>query len=314
MSTILENSITSSRLEPVASEDVLGQIARAAGALPQISLRYEEKIKTLWLTIRPEPKPVFTYDLLKSITSVQRAIRRLWGSEEAYNTSPLRYLAYRADGPIFSLGGDLDFYLDCLRNADRLAFEEYAEVVIEAVNSNASGVDGSLITLAAVQGNTFGGGIDAPCSCNFVVAAEQAIFAYPEVKFNHAPITATSIMSRRVGDREAHKMLAYGREYSAAQFEALGAVDAVVPKGDADEAVRRFASDTLPMHAARLALNVAFYRRGGDLDAELRPLAKLWVDSMMRLSPMQISRLQRLAIAQERMLQLIYAEKPADAS
>lgn len=314
MSTTFENFTGHSKLGALDQVDVIGEIAREAGALPQIQLSYEAGIKLLWLTIRPQPKPVFTYDMLKSITSVQRALRSLWGGEDDYNSSPVRYLAYRADGPIFSLGGDLDFYLDCLSKADRSAFEEYAEVVLEAVTSNASGVGGSLITLASIQGNALGGGIDAPCSCNFVVAAEHAIFSYPEVKFNHAPITATSVMSRRVGNREAHKMLASGREYTAAQFEALGAIDLVAPSGGSDDSVRRFAADTLPMHSARLTLNDAFYRRAGDLHAELKPLAKLWVESMMRLSPMQISRLQRLAVAQERMMQFIFAEKPVSVS
>jgi DSF synthase len=314
MSATLDGAYTITKSGEVDPAEVVGALTHLAGPLPQVALSYEPAIKTLWLTLRPAPKPVFTYDMLNSANAVQRAIWRLWGRQESQANSPVRYLAFRGDGPVLTLGGDLDFFLDCLAKADRDAFEAYARAAVDAVCWNASSLRGAAITLASVHGNAFGGGIDAALSCNVAVAAEHAMFSYPEVKFNHFAITAASIMSRRIGPREAHKMLSTAHEYTARQFEELGAVDAVVPKGEADAWLRRYASETLPMHAARLSLFTTFYRRAGDLEVELEPAIKMWVDSIMRLSPMQISRLQRLAQAQERMMQFLYAEKPAEAS
>jgi DSF synthase len=301
------DTLPSSKLGELDAAEVLGAIEREAGVLPQIELFYEPPIKTVWLTICPQPKPVFTYDLLRSVTAVQKAIWTLWGASESYRASPVRFLAFRAKGPIFTLGGDLDFYLDCLAKGDRAALAEYARVSIEGACWNASSLRGSVITLATIQGKALGGGIDAPRSCNVMIAEQQASFCYPEVKFNHFPITAVSILSRRLGPQSAHKILNSGDEYTAEQFEALGGLEAIAPTGEGENWLRRYATETLPMHAARLSLFLAFHRRAGDLDEELRPLGQMWAERMMRLTPMEISKLQRVVQTQERLLQRVFA-------
>jgi DSF synthase len=261
--------------------EVVGTILHESGPLPQVKLSYEPAIKTLWLTIKPEPN----------------------GSPE---DSPVKFLAYRGEGPVFTLGGDLDFYLDCLATNDRQALDEYARASVEGACWNASGLKGMAITLSTIHAKAIGGGIDAPRSCNLMIAEEQASFTYPEVRFNHFPITAVAILSRCMGPIEAKRMLMSGDEYSAAEFHARGGLDAVVPKGRGEDWVRAYAAETLPMHAARTALFAAFHQRAGRLDEDLGYTAKLWSETMLRLSPSEISKLQRIAQAQERMLSRMY--------
>ncbi len=303
---IQAQQINATRQDEILCGDVVGTILKEAGDPTQIAIDYEPQIKTLWLTLAPEPKPVFTYELLRSLNCVHGAVHKLWGSSEKYNSSPVRYVAFRGKGAVLTLGGDLDFYLDCLARNDRAALADYARVSMEGVCWNASSVRGAAITLALINGKAFGGGIDAPCSCNYVVAEAQATFSYPEVKFNHFPITAASVLTRRAGARRAHKILSRGDEYGAEQFENFGLVDATAPTGEGEIWLRRYAKETLAMHSARLALFCAFNRTAEELYKELQPLAQMWTESMMRLNPMQISRLQRLAQAQERMLQATY--------
>jgi DSF synthase len=297
----------------ISAAEVIGAIRHEAGALPQIDLDYEAAIKTVWLTISPAPKPVFTYDLLNSVTGVQKAIWKLWGGSEKYRRSPVRFLAFRGKGPIFTLGGDLDFYLDCIAKGDRAALAEYARVSMEGACWNASSLRGSVITMATVQGKALGGGIDAPRSCNLMIGEEQATFCYPEVKFNHFPVTAVAVLWRHLGFRNAQSVLASGDEYSSEQFLALGGVDAVTKAGGGEEWLRRYAVETLPMHAARLSLFVAFHRQAGDLAAELEPLGEMWVEHMIRLTPMEISKLQRIVQTQERLLQRIFSAPNVDS-
>lgn len=285
---------------------VLEAIHRQTGALVQVKLAYEPALKILWLTIAPEPKPVFTLQLLSSVVAVQRAIMALWGGERGYERCPVRFLAFRGEGPIFTLGGDLDFYLDCLARNNRAAMQDYARVSIEGAALNASGLGGLAITLSTIHAKAIGGGIDAPRSCNIMIAEEGASFSYPEVKFNHFPITAVAVLSRHMGPAEAKRMLMSGEEYSAAEFQARGGLEAVVPAGTGEDWIRRYAAETLPIHSARTALFGAFHHRAGDLGDELRHLAGLWTDCMMRMPPSDISKLQRIAMAQERMLSRLY--------
>jgi DSF synthase len=300
------HAITRPKDIEISSAEVLDEIRHKTGLLAQLQLEYEPQIKTLWVTIAPEPKPVFTLGLVDSVARLQRAIVALWGKED-YPQSPIRFFAYRANGPIFTFGGDLDFYLDCIGRGDRAALQEYAQLSIEGVLGNATSLSGTAITMATIEGKGIGGGIDAPLSCNLVIAEEHTSFSYPEVKFNHFPVASVAVLSQRIGTRAAHKLLSNGTELTATEFEALGALDAVASRGQGENWLRKFASETLPMHAARLGLYEAFHRRRAEeFGNELTALAAAWTDHMLRLSPIEISRLQRISVGQDRMLQHIY--------
>ena len=54
--------------------DVVEQLIQATGALPQISLDYDRDRKLLWITMRPEPKPVLTLQMINSLSLLQVAI------------------------------------------------------------------------------------------------------------------------------------------------------------------------------------------------------------------------------------------------
>jgi len=287
------------------ADDVVGQIRQNAGHLPQIELDFDAALNLLWVTIVPEPKPIFTFELLNSLGKVQQAIMDLWGSR--YIDCPVRFLAFRGRGPIFTLGGDLDFYLDCLAKNDRTAMLEYARISGEDAARNASCLGGLTITLSTIHAKAIGGGIDAPRSCNLMIAEEQSSFCYPEVKFNHFPITAIAVLGRKMGNSAALKMLHSGEELTAQAFFDAGGLDAVVPNGTGIEWIEKYAKETLPIHAARLALFSAFHRRTGNMKEELQHLGEAWVDNMMRLSPTAIAKLQRIAQTQDKMLARLYA-------
>ena len=286
--------------------EVIDAIRHRAGFLPEVQLAYEPEIRMLWVTIKPELKPVFTLQLLDSLGKIQQAIMALWGAPDQYHRAPVRFLAFRGTGPFFTLGGDLDFYLDCLAKNDRAALAEYARLSIEGAVANASGLDGLVVTLSTIHAKAIGGGIDAPRSCNIMIAEEQASFVYPEIKFNHFPITAVAVLSRRMGPLAAERMLLSGEELSAAAFMDAGGLEAVVPAGSGENWIRKYAADALPTHAARTALFSAFNRRAGDLREELAHLGQIWTDCMLRLNPSAISKLQRIAQTQDRMLARVY--------
>lgn len=282
-----------------AVQDVVRAIAWQAGSLPQISLSFEPEIATLWITLKPEPKPVFTLPLIESVGKVQDALTTLWGD---HPSRPVLYVAYRAQGTIFSLGGDLDYYLDCLRGNDREALRDYADKATQVIRLNRNGINGSVITLANVQGKAIGGGIDPARACNVMIAEEHATFTYPEINYNHFPISAVPVLSRHTGPIEAERILLSGEEYSAREFMRRGAVDAVVPSGEGDDWIRRYAADARPSHSSRIALMSAFNRQAGDMYGPLTACAQSWADHIMSLTPGEVSKLQRITVAQERVL------------
>ena len=63
------------------------------------------------------------------------------------------------------------------------------------------------------------------------------------------------------------------------------------------------------MHRARLALFEAFHRRREvEFRSELVALAGYWTDDMLRLSPIEVSRLQRISLGQDPILQHMFRE------
>jgi DSF synthase len=106
-----------------------------------------------------------------------------------------------------------------------------------------------------------------------------------------------------MGPLNAFRTLSDARELSAEEFKALGGLEAVTEEGEGENWVRRYAEDTLASHSARLSLFSAFHRQtAAAFDAELAYLANNWVDSMMRMSSIDLARLQRIVVAQNRML------------
>ena len=250
----------------ISAEDVIGAIDQRRGVLPQIELDFEPEIAMLWITLKPEPKPVFTLACGESVLKVQHALMALWADAAR---SPVLFLAYRGTGPVFALGGDLDFYLECIATNDRVALENYARLAVEIMNLNASSLGQRVITMATIHAKALGGSIDPPRSCNLMIAEARARFGYPEIAFNHFPIAAVPILSRRIGELEAQRILMSAEEFSAQQFYDKGVIDEVVPDGSGEMALRDYASRFHSSHAARVALYSAFYRHAGDLEQEL---------------------------------------------
>ncbi len=267
--------------------------------MPQLELAYEPDLRLFWVTLRPEPKPVFTLPIITSVQKVQHSIIKIW---QGSNNCPIRFFAYRGTGPLFSLGGDLDYYLDCLARNDRKGLVEYAARATEVIMFNSNGLNSIAVTLATVHAKALGGGIDPARACNVMIGEEQATFGYPEINYNHFPIAAVPILSRHTGPIEAERILLSGAEYTARAFLERGALDEVVANGRGEEAIRDYAKRCLPTHQARVALFAAFNRRAGTLGADLFEAAEAWVDHIFNLRPIEISKLQRIAHAQERML------------
>jgi enoyl-CoA hydratase len=84
--------------------------------------------------------------------------------------------------------------------------------------------------LAAVNGLAMGGGVELALQCDMVFAAEQATFAFSEVKRGLMPGNGgTQRLSRRIGKARALELILTGRSVAAPEALAIGLVDYVVP-------------------------------------------------------------------------------------
>lgn len=83
------------------------------------------------------------------------------------------------------------------------------------------------ILVAAVEGPAMGGGFGLVCCADFVLAADTAVFATPEVSLGIVPAQIAPFVLRRLGQRAARQCLLRGRKWSVQEAQALGLVDQV---------------------------------------------------------------------------------------
>ena len=118
--------------------------------------------------------------------------------------------------------------------------------------------------IAAVAGYALGGGCEFALAADFIIAAENARFALPEVTLGIIPGGGgTQRLARAVGKAKAMEMILTGRMIDATEAERAGLVARVVPADrlmeEALAAAEKIASLSQPVIAsAKRAVNAAF--------------------------------------------------------
>lgn len=100
--------------------------------------------------------------------------------------------------------------------------------------------------IARVNGYALGGGMEIVLGCDIVVAAQHAQFGLTEPRVGRLPLDGgITQLVRRVPYTQAMGLLLTGRRASAAEAQAMGLVNEVVPAADLDAAVDRWVADVL---------------------------------------------------------------------
>lgn len=104
--------------------------------------------------------------------------------------------------------------------------------------------------IAAVAGHALGGGCEIALACDFIIAADNAVFGQPEVKLAFIPgAGGTQRLPRLIGKARAMEMCLTGRTIPAAEADRIGLVCRVVPLAELVE------------HAIATAAVIAGYSR-----------------------------------------------------
>jgi methylglutaconyl-CoA hydratase len=91
--------------------------------------------------------------------------------------------------------------------------------------------------IARVQGPAIGGGVGLVAACDLVVAAEEAFFAFSEVRLGIVPAVISPFCIRRLGPARARRLFLTGERIDARRALEYGLVDRVVSAENLDGAV-----------------------------------------------------------------------------
>src|ERR1700704_2803888 len=124
--------------------------------------------------------------------------------------SDIRVLVVRAEGPHFSFGGEVREW----PGRDVNWFRTF----VADVNVSYRAIEMLRIpTVAVVEGIAFGGGFELALACDFIVAADNAIFRCVEVTTAMLPIAgALQRLAERIGRGRASRFAMLGEPVSGA--------------------------------------------------------------------------------------------------
>ncbi|HIE0128087.1 TPA: crotonase/enoyl-CoA hydratase family protein [Stenotrophomonas maltophilia] len=243
-------------------------------------------------------RPCCRKDMLDEMWSYMAAITR---SPAERHSGTLRHFVLASDAVAYNLGGDLDLFTRLIREGNRDLLLSYAQRCVEGVHHLHTGFGGDVRSIALIQGDALGGGLEMALACHTIVAEEGSGLGLPEVLFGLFPgMGAYSFLCRRVSPHLAEKIILDGRVYSAEEMHAMGVVDVLVKKGEGRAAVEELIRQQQRTPQSYLAMNAARSIAQPVSYDELLEITKVWVDSALALGDRSLRTMDRLIKAQTR--------------
>jgi len=277
-------------------------VTSAAGALPQILGRPYRYLRLEWtselalLRVRQCVRPVPCFSLaglaeLQSVLDDLHAHRGL-----------VRHLVLSSDVEgVFNFGGDLALFVLLVRARDRDSLRLYGRRCIDLVWGMERAAAHDLHTVALVQGDTLGGGLETVLPFHHIIFERRAQGGFPEVLFNLFPgMGAWPFTIRRAGLAVASEMILSGRLYGADELRQRGLVDTVAEDGAGEAAVEQVVRSVEPRWRGTLAALRAQRDTVPVTRESLLATVDLWADAALALSERDLRLMERLARAQAR--------------
>jgi DSF synthase len=269
-----------------------------------LDVRFDPGAKTVWCSMRHEHSVCWSQPLLAELNALNADIRALFESE-TFDEPPIRFFVGGSLRPgVFSMGGDLSFFVDRVRAHDAEGLRRYAYACVDAIYNNYHGFNSPTVTMALLEGDALGGGLEAALSCQFVIAERGVNLGFPEALFHTFPgMGAYSLVSRRLDAARAEKLILSGRIYKAEEFFEMGLIDILVEKGEGPERARAFIAQNGKRHRLLGAVGRVRRRISPLTIEELRDITDIWVDSVMSLAPINLRKMEMLACSQDRLFE-----------
>jgi enoyl-CoA hydratase len=99
--------------------------------------------------------------------------------------------------------------------------------------------------IARIAGFTLGAGLEIAAACDLRLAADTARFGMPEVKLGIPSVVEAALLPSLIGWGRARRMLLLGETIGAAEAEAWGLIEKVVPLAKLDEAVEEWLAELM---------------------------------------------------------------------
>ncbi|WP_206860706.1 crotonase/enoyl-CoA hydratase family protein [Lysobacter changpingensis] len=272
-------------------------------AYPTLRVESDPAGDTHWMYMHNDhaqgARPCFRTELMDDMWSFLNSITL---RDNQRQSGRLRHVVLASSAPhAFNLGGDLALFSQLIRANDREHLLAYARRCVDGVHHFHTGLGGDVRTVALVQGDALGGGLELALSCHTIVAEQGVEMGLPEVLFGLFPgMGAYSFLCKRVSPQLAERLILEGTIAPSEEWHRMGVVDLLVPKGEGEAAVNDVIRRQQRAPHAHLAMNAV---RGIGQPVgydELMGITEVWVDTALALGEKALRTMERIVRAQER--------------
>jgi enoyl-CoA hydratase/carnithine racemase len=218
-----------------------------APKLEQVQVGVEGRIATVTLN-RPEQRNPLSATMLRDLASALR-----WCKEE----DEVRVLVLTGAGDrAFCAGADLSSFDSSDSGLDRYRSRDLFVELFVLMGELGKPIVGR------INGHALAGGLGLACSCDILVAVDTVTFGTPEINVGIWPMMIQAILSRNIPRKVLLEMVMLGERWTAAQLQAVGVVNRVVPREQLDSAVSDIAQQLAKKSPAAMKLGRdSFYRQ-----------------------------------------------------
>ncbi len=212
-----------------------------------------------------------------------------------------KYLVTSCDlESIYNYGGDLGLFVKWVEKKDRASLWHYANLCIENQFLMYSSLDLPIITIALVEGDALGGGLEFALMHDIVIAKEGVKLGFPECRFNLFPgMGAYSQLTRYLSKRDRNDILLSGKLYDAGEMLDIGLIDEVFSSAS-NKSLDRLINKLNKNYLSKQNHYKLIKKVNPIQKEELLEITNQWVNSALNLDKFDVRKMAAIAKAQSR--------------
>jgi len=219
------------------------------------ALRWEWQDGVVELTLDRAPANEIGTAMLADLEQFAAAIKSLEADTSACIISSAQKRGFSAGADLRELYHGAIALAEKERNAGVRNFVERSHAVANAIDA------ANFVTIAAVHGVCFGGGLELALTCDVIVADKMARFAFPELRLGLIPgFGGIPRLKRDLGNAFVRDLLLTGRSVNAARAQAVGLVAQLAGEGEALKVARATAAQITKFDATTRAVAKKFLK------------------------------------------------------
>ena len=218
--------------------------------LGQVLVVAEGRVATVTLN-RPDQRNPLSATMLRDLASAFR-----WCKDE----TDVRVVVLTGAGRVFCAGADLSSFDGEMTAIDKFRSRDLFVDLFVLMAELGKPIVGR------INGHALAGGFGLACSCDILVSIDTATFGTPEINVGIWPMMIQAILSRSIPRKVLLEMEMLGDRWTAAQLQALGIVNRVVPHEQLDSATDEIAQALAKKSPVAMRLGRDSFYRQQDMD------------------------------------------------